>query len=126
MAWFRQSSRPARLKAFALALLAIPVGFLCLFAVGEIAAGDWSGLSHLVQALPLVLVGLAAYRWPAPAGWLLVAVGAAFVVLYAVLASSRFGIGTVAIVEAVLAVPVVAGVLLVLAGRSPGRSAGGR
>jgi hypothetical protein len=115
---FRRMTREARLKAIALALLAIPLAVLALFAVGEVAGGDWSGLQHVVQALPLVLLALAAYRWPVAAGWLLVVVGAGIMGLYVVLTYSRFELATIAVAEFIFAMPVVAGILLVLAGRS--------
>ncbi len=44
---------PARLKLAASALLAVPITVLLVFAVGEVAAGDLTGLQHLLQALPL-------------------------------------------------------------------------
>jgi hypothetical protein len=105
------------LKAIGMALLLVPLGFLGLFMVGEVAGGDVSGLSHAVQALPLILVAAAAWRWPLQAGAVMVLVGLGIVVVYAILASSRFELGTILIVEAVLAVPIVSGALFVLAGR---------
>lgn len=113
------ASRWIVMTAAGLALLAISVGFFCLFAVGEVAGGDLSGLSHLLQALPLVLFGLAALRWPTVAGSILLIVGLAIMIAYVVMTADRFEATTIAIVEVVLALPVVSGVLLLMAGRSP-------
>jgi hypothetical protein len=111
------------LLAAGLGLLAIPVGFFCLFAVGEAASGDWSGLSHLLQALPIVLLGLAAIRWPTAAGTILLVVGLVIMAAYAAITADRFEVATIVIVEVVFAFPVVSGALLVLAGRA-GHEAG--
>jgi hypothetical protein len=116
----------ARLKTVGLALLVVPLGFLGLFAAGEVADGDVSGLSHVAQGLPLVLVAAVAYRWPAQAGAVLIVVGLAIVIAYAVIAAPRFEVATIAIVETILAVPVVSGALLLLAGNSSNRSGGSR
>jgi hypothetical protein len=113
-----KAGRRAWATAAALVLLIIPVGFFCLFAVGEAASGDLSGLSHLVQALPLVLLALAGLRWPIATGALLITLGLAIMVAYAVVTADRFEVATIAIVEVIFAVPVVSGMLLVLAGRS--------
>jgi ABC-type transport system involved in cytochrome c biogenesis permease subunit len=112
----------ARLKTIGLILLLVPLGFLALFAVGEVADGDVSGLSHVVQALPLVLLAVVAWRWPLPSGALMVVIGVGIVVVYAIVASSRFGLESIVVVEMILAVPVVSGVLFVMAGLSEGRS----
>jgi hypothetical protein len=116
----QRSGGRSRFKVIGLALLLVPLGFLALFMMGELAGGDVGGLSHLLQALPLLLVAAAAWRWPVRAGAVLVVVGLGVLVIYAILASSRFEIGTIALVEAILAVPVVSGVLLMLAGRPEG------
>jgi hypothetical protein len=117
----RWPSGRARLKVIGLALLVVPLGFLAMFMVGETVGGDVSGLSHGLQALPLLVLAAVAWRWPLPAGAVLVVVGLAIMVVYAILVGSRFDIGTIAIVEAIFAVPVVSGALLMLAGR-PGKS----
>jgi hypothetical protein len=116
----QQPGAQVRLKIVGLALLVVPLGFLALFMVGEMAGGDISGASHALQALPLLLLAAAAWRWPFQAGAVLALVGLGLVIVYAFLAGPRFGLGTIAIVEAVLAVPVVSGVVLMLAGRRPG------
>jgi hypothetical protein len=112
------ASRRTLLLAAGLGLLVVPVGFFCLFAVGEAASGDLSGLSHLLQALPIVLLGAAALRWPTAAGATLLVIGLGIMVAYAAVTADRFEAATIAIVEVVLAFPVVSGALLVLAGRS--------
>jgi hypothetical protein len=104
--------------AVGLALLVVPAAFFCLFGVGEVASGDLSGLGHLLQAAPLVLLGLAALRWPTAAGAILLVVGLAIMAAYPAWTGGRFGLGTIAIAEAIFTLPVVSGAMLVLAGRS--------
>lgn len=70
---------PTRLKLAASALLTVLVTVLLAFAIGEVAGGDLSGLQHLLQALPLLLLLAAAWRYPRPAG--LALIGVAMVLL---------------------------------------------
>ena len=43
------------LKVVALIFPGLVTAILLLFALGETFGGDWSGLGHLVQAIPIVL-----------------------------------------------------------------------
>ena len=72
----RQLRPPTRLKLAASALLAVPTAVLLLFAVGEMADSDLSGAQHLVQAAPLLLLLIAAWRYPRAAGIALLGLGA--------------------------------------------------
>jgi hypothetical protein len=44
------------LKIVALIPTGVTLVILLLFAVGESAGGDWSGLGHLIQALPIAFL----------------------------------------------------------------------
>lgn len=129
----RASTRPAtpdrlrnrRPAILALALLAMPIGFLMLFTIGEVAAGDASGAVHAITALPLVILAIAAFRWPLPAGAILLVVGGAIAIAYLLPAEGRtLPIETVVIVESILLVPVLAGLILVVGSRSSRRDPG--
>ena len=103
----------------ALVLLAVPIGFQLLFAIGEVAGGDLTGLTHGVLALPLIALAVAALRRPTLAGAILLGLGVPIAIGYLLLVANRdFTIETILIVEAVLLMPVLAGALLVLAGRT--------
>ena len=43
------------LKIVALIFPGLTLAILLLFAIGETIGGDWSGLGHLIQAIPLAL-----------------------------------------------------------------------
>lgn len=61
------------LKNIALLILVLPIGFLLLFTFGEVFGGDISGLSHLVQAAPLIILAYLAWKKPFLGGVLIVA-----------------------------------------------------
>lgn len=44
------------IKIAALIFPGIPLAILLLFAIGETVGGDWSGLGHLIQAIPIALL----------------------------------------------------------------------
>jgi hypothetical protein len=44
------------LKIAALIVSGLTLGVLLLFALGETIGGDWSGLGHLIQAIPIGLL----------------------------------------------------------------------
>jgi len=49
----------------------IPLMILLLFAVGETVGGDWSGLGHLIQAIPIALLMWLGWKRPLWGGVLL-------------------------------------------------------
>jgi len=61
------------IKIAALIFPGIPLIILLLFAIGETAGGDWSGLGHLVQAIPIALLMWLGWKRPLWGGILLLA-----------------------------------------------------
>ena len=113
---------PGRVALLVIALLGVPIAFLLLFAVGEVAGGDASGLVHLVTAAPLLVLAIIALRRPALTGAILTLGGLAIAFGYLLLVSDRaFPVETIVIVEAILLLPVVAGILLIASVEAAGR-----
>jgi len=50
----------------------IPLVILLLFAIGETVGGDWSGLGHLIQAIPIALLMWLGWKRPLWGGILLI------------------------------------------------------
>ncbi len=71
----RDQLPPARMKLVASVLLAVPAGVLLLFAVGEMASGEISGVQHIPEALLLVVLAAAAWRYPRWTGIALLTIG---------------------------------------------------
>lgn len=44
-------------------LLLLPIGFLLFFTVGEVLSGDLSGLGHLLQLAPFLVLFVLIARW---------------------------------------------------------------
>lgn len=104
------------LKKIGIGLLLIPLGFLLLFTFGEVFAGDISGLSHLIQAAPLMLVIFLASKKPFISGVLLVVISIVLAISYAIDGAS--GLSIILLVEAFLFVPpFISGVLLILSSK---------
>lgn len=103
-----------RIRLLALGLVAITVGILLIFAIGEVGGGDIFGLQHLLQAVPLVVVAWFAWRNPLWGGITLITVSLILAGLYVVF----FNVGSLAVAGVVLALfcvpPFLAGVLFVV------------
>jgi hypothetical protein len=52
------------LKIIALVFPGLTIAILVLFALGETIGGDWSGLGHLLQALPIYLLIWLGWKHP--------------------------------------------------------------
>jgi hypothetical protein len=113
------SDQRHRLQLAATLIGGVTLGMLSLFLVGEVAGGDLSGLSHLIQIAPLA--ALLALGWWAPqlAGALLIAIGAALAAVYLVaFERAPESTGLLLLVAALfLLPPITAGVLLLIAAR---------
>jgi hypothetical protein len=104
------------LKKIGIGLLLIPLGFLLLFTVGEIFSGDLSGLSHLIQAAPLLLIIFLAFKKPLFAGILLSTISFVLGIMYIVDGASN--LNTIMLVEAFLFLPpFISGILLILSSK---------
>src|SRR5690606_36434375 len=95
----------------------VTAGFLLVFLLGEVFAGDWSGLAHSLQVGPLVALLVLGWWRPRLAGVLLVAIGGALTLAYFVDTrdteidwSERLLVGGIFLVP-----PILAGVLFVAA-----------
>ncbi len=108
-----ETSGAMRFKTIGLILLLIPILFLTYFAVGESVSGDLSGLSHLIQAAPLVILALLAWKRPRAGGLLLIGLG--------VLLALRFLLFTnnpeVIAILLVFSPPILSGLLFLMAAR---------
>jgi hypothetical protein len=60
------------LKVLALIFPGLTLAILLLFAFGETIGGDWSGLGHLIQAAPIVLLMWLGWKRPLWGGIFLV------------------------------------------------------
>lgn len=63
-------TRYLKLKVSGLIAIAVPIGFMLLFAGGEVFKGDISGYSHLLQIVPFVLVAILLWNRPLLGGWI--------------------------------------------------------
>jgi hypothetical protein len=59
------------LKIIALVFPGLTLAVLLLFALGETIGGDWSGLGHLIQAIPIAFLMWLGWKRPLPGGILL-------------------------------------------------------
>ncbi len=101
------------IKRLALLILFFPVCFLLLFTIGETFSGDISGLGHLLQLAPLILVIFLAWKKPFIGGFLLIVTSIILSVWY--LLSVSLSWQTKAVVELILFLPpFISGVLLVI------------
>ena len=106
-----------QLKIAGMVFLTIPMLILAAFAVGEMAGGDISGIQHVVQLVPLAVLGWLAWKWPLWGGTALIALALIFTGLYFIVIHG-FPLPTVILTVAFLfAAPFVAGILFVVAAR---------
>lgn len=99
-------------KKVALGLLLFPLSFFLLFLFGEIFSGDISGLSHLLQIIPLAIIIFVAYKNALVGGVLLLVVSLLFEILY--LLNIPFDPIATFIVELLIFVPlIISGILLI-------------
>jgi hypothetical protein len=114
-----------RLKVAGLIPLLIPIALLFLFTVAETVGGDISGLGHLIQAAPLIILAIFAWKKPALAGKILVAIAVLLAIstlAHAVIVGvmGMEGMGIVAQISVVLLffVPaIISGLLLIASAR---------
>lgn len=67
-----------KVKAVKIVAMIFPgavIAILLLFGLGETIGGDWSGLGHLIQAAPIVLLMWLGWKRPLWGGTLLLVIG---------------------------------------------------
>lgn len=70
-----------RIKKYFIPLI-LPVGFLLLFLFGEVFGGEISGISHLLQLIPLLALIYLAIKKPKIAGPILILAGISLSIFY--------------------------------------------
>jgi len=108
------------MKIAALIFPGIPLVILLLFAIGETAGGDWSGLGHLIQAIPIALL-----MW---LGWKRPLWGGVFLLVLSLIAAYFFanplrGMDWLAPLLIIVAPLILSGILLLSAARLEIRTA---
>lgn len=100
------------LKTISMVPLGLATAILLLFALGESAGGDWSGLGHLIFAVPIILL-----MW---LGWVRPLWGGIFLLILAILAAISYsdallGPGWLAPFLIIIAPLLLSGLLLLVA-----------
>lgn len=106
-----------RQKMIGISLLSLTLGFLLLFTIGEVLSGDISGLSHLLQIVPILLLLILSFKKPKIAGFLLTSSSLTLGLLYPFRAS--FNLQAIIIVEIILFLPLVlSGIFFMLSAKN--------
>lgn len=101
------------IKKVAFGLLAVPMGFLLLFTFGEVFSGDFSGLFHLLQIAPILLLILLVHKKPLIGG-VFIAISGLFLGIFYIIRNPS-NLSTIIIVESLLFLPLfLSGLLFVV------------
>ncbi len=104
------------IKKVSYGLLAIPIGFLLLFTFGEVFSGDFSGFSHLLQIVPIVLLMLLIHKKPLVGESIIAIIGLFFGIFYIVRNPSN--VWAIIIVESLLFLPLfISGLIIVFSSK---------
>jgi hypothetical protein len=102
-----------RLKTIGLSVLLIPALFFLLFLFGETVGGDISGVGHLFQIIPIIILGYLAFKLPFIGGLILTFVGTLLLVLYTTMTGLQF-----LVVDVLIFLPlIISGILLIFSQR---------
>ena len=71
-----------QLKIAGLVILVFPIAILLLFTIGETVGGDISGLGHLIQLAPLVILAIFAWKKPDLGGKILVVIAVLLAIIW--------------------------------------------
>ncbi len=111
-----------QLKITGLVILLFPIALLLLFTIAETVSGDISGLGHLIQAAPLIILAIFAWKKPDLGGKILVVItvllaiiGLASAVLLRVVGREGMGIGALIGTGLLVYVPLIISGLLFIA-----------
>lgn len=111
-----------QLKIVGLTILLLPIALLLLFTIGETVSGDISGLGHLIQAAPLIVLAIFAWRKACLGGKILVAIASVLViislaptVLLRVMGGEGMGIGALIGTGLLVYIPLIVSGLLFIA-----------
>lgn len=106
------SRKSKKLTIVGFLVLFIPTLFLSLFLFGELLGGIPSGIIHLFQILPLVILALLASKFPYHIGIILTYLGITLSILYAIF--SGFPVQTIILVDSILFLPLsISGVIFI-------------
>jgi hypothetical protein len=105
------------LRIAGLVVLAIPILILLAFTLGELTSGELSGLQHVVQLVPLAVLGWLAWKRPWWGGVTLIAFALLLTGIYVVAAREMPLSGLALTLSMLFAPPLVAGILFVAAAR---------
>jgi len=92
----------------------IPLAILLLFAIGETVGGDWSGLGHLVLAVPIALLMWLGWKRPLWGGIFLLVLG---LILASIFANPMRGKDWLAPLLIIIAPLILSGILFLSAAR---------
>ncbi|MBU1166890.1 hypothetical protein KKC60_00585 [Patescibacteria group bacterium] len=102
-----------RLKAIGLSVLLIPTLFFLIFLVGETVGGDISGISHILQIIPIIVLGIIGLKYPYIGGLILTIIGTILFILYAISAELQsLFLGLIIFLPLIIS-----GILLILSAR---------
>lgn len=109
----KKAKENKKLKKIGLSILSIPTLFILMFLIGETIGGDITGIGHLFQIIPLIILGLIAYKFPFIGGIFLTVIGATLLALYTILTGLQFPI-----VDVLIFLPIIAsGIILIISSR---------
>lgn len=117
-----------KFKIAGLVILLIPIAILLLFTIAETVGGDISGLGHLIQLAPLVILAIFAWKKPDLGGKILVVIavslaiiGGAPVFLFRAMSEEGMGIGalisTMLFMLLLFVPPIISGLLFIASAR---------
>ena len=115
-----QLTRSRKYELAATAVAGVTLAMLSMFTLGEVFGGDWSGLAHLVQLVPLAILIALGWRFPYSIGLVLIGIGAALTLAYYIdSADSSIATSEKLLVGALfLLPPLLSGACFVLAGNA--------
>ena len=117
-----------QLKVAGLIPLLIPIAILLLFTIAETVGGDISGLGHLIQLAPLVILAIFAWKKPDLGGKILVVIAVLLAIIggapmFLFRATSEEGMGIGALISTMLFMlllfvpPIISGLLFIASAR---------